>query len=148
MAALTPDELANLAPVDIMVVSFPEPNFQGAIAEVLGRLIDEDVIRVIDLVLIRKDDVGNVEINEVEDLEAAAPLAALFDDDHQLLRESDLLEIAAELAPGAAAGVLVWENTWSARLIGAAHRSGGEVVAANRIPPEAVAAAAATTGRG
>lgn len=72
MPALTPEELADLAPFDIMVVSFPEPNFRGAVAQVLRQLIDDDMIRVIDLVLLRKDADGAVEVNEVEDLEAAA----------------------------------------------------------------------------
>ncbi len=142
MPALNDDDLANLAPVDIMVVSFPEPNFQGAIAEVLLDLIGEDVIRVIDLVLLRKDADGNVEVNEIEDLEAAGALGDLFDDDHDLLNEDDLIEIAGELAPGSAAAVMVWENVWIARMRDAVAVSGGEIVATNRIPHEVVQMAA------
>ncbi len=142
MPALHDDDLANLAPVDIMVVSFPEPNFHGAIADVLVALIEGDVIRVIDLVLLQKDADGNVEINEIEDLDAASALGDLFDDDHDLLNEDDLIEIAGELAPGSAAAVMVWENVWIARMRDAVAVSGGEIVATNRIPHEVVQMAA------
>ena len=46
----------------------------------------------------------------------------------------DLDRVVEALSDGATAAVLVWENTWAAPFVAAARRSGGEVVASDRIP--------------
>ena len=45
------------------------------------------------------------------------------------------------LAPGSSAGILVYENRWAAPLAKALRRGGGQLVAAGRIPVQAVLAA-------
>ena len=44
------------------------------------------------------------------------------------------------MAPGAVAGVLVWENAWATGFASAAHHAGGQLVANGRIPIQAITA--------
>jgi len=50
-----------IGPVQILVVGFDEPNFKGDVLAELKRLKENDIIRLIDLLVVRKDDDGNVE---------------------------------------------------------------------------------------
>ena len=44
------------------------------------------------------------------------------------------------IAPGSAAGLLVYENTWAGPFVSAMRRAGADVVASGRIPAEDVIA--------
>ena len=50
-----------MGPVQLLVVGFDEPDFQGEVMRELGRLRESDVVRLVDLLVVRKDDEGNVE---------------------------------------------------------------------------------------
>jgi len=52
----------------MLVVGFEGPEFKGEILEELTRLKDEDIIRLIDLVVVKKDDEGNIETLHTSDL--------------------------------------------------------------------------------
>jgi uncharacterized membrane protein len=56
-------ELDVLGPVDYLVVEFPadRANFSGEMAAELRSLVDRELIRVLDLVIVRKDPDGSVE---------------------------------------------------------------------------------------
>jgi uncharacterized membrane protein len=45
-----------IGPVQMLVVGFDEPEFKGEVLEELKRLKNEDIIRLIDLAVVRKDD--------------------------------------------------------------------------------------------
>ncbi len=51
-----------------------------------------------------------------------------------MLGQDDLDEVGAIMAPGSAAAVIVYENTWAGPFAAAMRAAGGEVVAFNRIP--------------
>jgi hypothetical protein len=55
--------------------------------------------------------------------------------------DSELAVMADSLDPGCSALVVIWENTWAARLAAAVRGSGGELFAQYRIPHEVVASA-------
>ena len=55
-------------PVQILVVGFDHPEFKGKIRAELERLRDNDVVRLIDLLVVRKDDDGNIERLQQSDL--------------------------------------------------------------------------------
>ena len=55
--------------------------------------------------------------------------------------EDDLADIAEEMEPGSAAGVIVWENTWAAPFAVAVRRNGGQLISSGRIPTQALIAA-------
>ncbi len=50
-----------IGPVDYLIVRFPGNKFTGKIAPELRRLQDSGIVRVIDIILVRKDEKGNVE---------------------------------------------------------------------------------------
>lgn len=138
-------ELDVLGPVDYLVVEFPaeKADFSGAMAAELTSLVDRDIVRVLDLLLLRKDPDGSVEaaeLHEVDDSEIGQ-LRALEADAALLLAEEDLEAIGKALEPGSVGAVLVWENKWAAPFGSSVRRSGGQLVASGRIPAQAILAA-------
>ena len=134
-----------LGPVDYLVVEFPadKANFQGEIASELKALIDSGTIRVLDLLLLRKDEDGSVEALELEDVDESliGELRELEREVAMLLAEEDVESIGMALEPGSVAGVLVWENSWAGPFGSAVRRAGGQLVASGRIPTQAIIAA-------
>ena len=135
----------ELGPVDYIVVEFPAEtaDFSGAMATELSALIERGVIRVLDLLILKKDLDGTVEGFESHDF-GDTDLAGLIELETELamlLAEEDVEAIGASLEPGTVAAVLIWENLWAAPFGAAARRSGGELVASGRIPIQAIAAA-------
>jgi hypothetical protein len=138
-------ELDVLGPVDYLVVEFPaaKASFSGEMATQLGSLVDRELIRVLDLLLLRKDLDGSVEVAELNELAAAdvGELLALESDLAMLLAEEDVEAIGGALEPGSIAAVLVYENSWAGPFASAVRRSGGQLVASGRIPTQALLAA-------
>ena len=138
-------ELDLLGPVDYLVVEFPaaKADFSGEMATQLGSLVDRKLIRVLDLLLLRKDLDGSVEVAELSELAAAdvGELLALESDLAMLLAEEDVEAIGAALEPGSVAAVLVYENSWAGPFASSVRRSGGQLVASGRIPTQALLAA-------
>jgi hypothetical protein len=138
-------ELDALGPVDYVVVEFPaeKADFSGAMAAELRSLVDRDIVRILDLLLLKKDTDGSVaaaELHEVDDSEIGQ-LRELETEAALLLAEEDVDEIGLALAPGSAAAVLVWENKWAAPFAASVRRSGGQLVAGGRIPAQGILAA-------
>jgi hypothetical protein len=138
-------DVDELGPVDYLVVEFPadKANFSGEMAQELSALIDRDVVRVLDLLFLKKNLDGSVEgfeSHEFDDNEVGQ-LRALETELALLLAEEDVESIGAAMEPGSIAAVLVWENTWAAPFGSAVRRSGGQLVAGGRIPIQALAAA-------
>ena len=138
-------DLDVLGPVDYLVVEFPadKANFSGEMATQLGSLVDRELIRVLDLLLLRKDLDGSVEVAELNELAAAdvGELLALEANLAMLLAEEDVEAIGAALEPGSVAAVLVYENSWAGPFASSVRRSGGQLVASGRIPTQALLAA-------
>jgi Family of unknown function (DUF6325) len=138
-------ELDVLGPVDYLVVEFPadKANFSGEMAAELRSLIDRELVRVLDLVILRKEPDGSVEVAELADVDKrnVGELAALEADLALLLAEEDVEEIGTALEPGSIAAVLVYENRWAGPLASSIRRSGGQLVASGRIPTQALLAA-------
>jgi Family of unknown function (DUF6325) len=59
----------ELGPVDWIVVEFPGSRFKGEIAPALEELVDRGIVRVLDLLLIRKGVDGALDFSELSDLE-------------------------------------------------------------------------------
>lgn len=58
----------ELGPVQLLVVGFHEGNFTGEILEELRRLREQDIVRLVDLMFVTKDEEGNVAALEHSDL--------------------------------------------------------------------------------
>jgi hypothetical protein len=134
-----------LGPVDYLVVEFPadKANFSGEMAKELTALVDRELVRVLDLVIMRKDLDGAVEVDELHDADASdlGQLRELEADLAMLLAEEDLDAIGKVLEPGNIAAVLVYENRWAGPFASSVRRSGGQLVADGRIHTQALLAA-------
>ena len=137
------DDVDELGPVDWIVVEFPGSKFNGQIAPALLDLVERDLIRVLDLLVLKKDADGSLEAFELSDLDQGeiGDLRTYESELAMLLSEEDVTSVAAAIEPGSSAGVLVWENTWAAPFASAVRRSGGQLVASGRIPIQALLAA-------
>jgi Family of unknown function (DUF6325) len=137
------DAVDELGPVDWIVVEFPGSRFNGQIVPALLDLVERDLIRVLDLLVLKKDDDGSLEAFELSDLDEGeiGALRTFESELAMLLSEEDATSLAAAIEPGSSAGVLVWENIWAAPFGSAVRRAGGQLVASGRIPTQALLAA-------
>ena len=135
-------DLDTLGPVDYVIVEFPAgaSNFTGEMADALLALVDSGTIRVIDVLILTKDEYGAVEAIELSEIDELGPLQAVEAQLAELLAADDVVNLAAAMDPGSTAGVLIWENLWAAPFASAARRSGGQLIATGRIPIQAIIA--------
>jgi hypothetical protein len=135
--------MADIGPVEYIVIEFPGNQFKGEIAPALGELVDSGTIRILDLVFVKKDAAGNVQVIEYEDLEEAGAFADVDGEAGGLFADDDARLIGEMLAPDSSAAVLVWEDRWAAPFAEAVRGAGGLVRAGQRIPHDEVVAALA-----
>ncbi len=134
--------LDELGPVDYVVIEFPAgaSNFTGEMARELVTLVEAGTIRVIDVLILTKNDDGTVDAMELSDVEELGELQAIETELAELLAADDVVNLAACMDPGSTAGVLIYENLWAAPFAAAARRSGGQLIANGRIPIQAIIA--------
>jgi uncharacterized protein DUF6325 len=139
---MTETSLEDLGPVDYLVVEFPAgaSNFTGEMTAELLALVDSGTIRVIDILILTKDEDGAVDAMELEDVGELGELQAIEAQLAELLAAEDVEHLAAAMGPGSTAGVLIWENLWAAPFASAARRAGGQLIANGRIPIQAIIA--------
>jgi hypothetical protein len=139
---MTEASLDQLGPVDYLVVEFPAgaSNFTGEMAAELVALVESGTIRVIDILILTKNEDGSIDAMELSDIEELGPLQQIEAELAELLAADDVAHLAAAIEPGSTAGVLIWENVWAAPFASAARRSGGQLIANGRIPIQAIIA--------
>jgi uncharacterized membrane protein len=125
-------------PVDLVLLSFPGNQFTGEIAPALAELVSSGTVRILDLVFITKDADGNVAAVELDQLgDVGAGFEDVEGEVNELLTEEDIEAAGEELEPNSSAALLMFENTWAARLVSAIRAANGELVAHERIPVSA-----------
>ena len=99
---MTDTSLDELGPVDYLVVEFPAgaSNFTGEMAAELLALVDAGTIRVIDVLILTKDEDGTVDATELSDVGELGELQALEAQLAELLAEDDVEHLAAAMEPG------------------------------------------------
>lgn len=132
-----------LGSVDWIVVEFPGSKFNGEVAPAITDLVTRGLVRVLDLLIIKKDADGGFEAFEMADLDDSelGELRAYETELAMVLSAQDVADLAETIEPGSSAAVLVWENLWSAPVGAAIRHAGGQLVASGRIPTQAVLAA-------
>lgn len=134
--------LDQLGPVDYVVVEFPagQSSFTGEMIDELIKLVDAGTIRVIDVLVLTKNEDGSVDAIELSDIPQLGELQKIEAELAELLAADDVENLAAAMDAGTVAGVLIWENLWAAGFASAARRSGGQLIADGRIPIQAIIA--------
>ena len=126
-------------PIDFIALEFPGNRFKGEILPDLLELVDKGIIRIIDLVVIMKDQ-GQVTVRELRELDAAH--IALFDplkaEVSQMITRGDIDAIAEQLAENSTAGLMLIENLWAKKTQQAMLDANGRLVMFERIPHDVV----------
>src|SRR5436190_14245944 len=112
---MTEKSLDELGPVDYLVVEFPAgaSNFTGEMAKELLALADSGTIRVIDVLILTKNEDGTVEPMELSEIGELGELEAVEAQLADLLAEEDVVNLVAAMEPGSMVGVLIWEHLWA-----------------------------------
>jgi hypothetical protein len=125
-----------VGPIEYIIVGFPGNKFNGQIAPELAKLIDSRMVRILDLVVISKDESGEVGVFEFDQLDELAPFADLEGEVGGIVGQEDIDYAAASLEPGSSLGLLVWEDLWAAPFAAAVRESGGVLLEGGRVPHE------------
>lgn len=103
-----------LGPIELLVFGFPGNRFTGGIIPEIERLVDAGIISVADVLMIHKDQDGEVTFAELEEADGDDPVARLsrLMKGLDLISDEDVLEFAQALGPDSSAAAIVFEHTW------------------------------------
>jgi hypothetical protein len=118
-----------MGPLQYMVVSFEARYFARAIIPELHALSEKEVIRVIDLVVVRRDARGAVSSMELADLlpDKAVLISSTFDPEDSWFAQDDIDLVGESLPDGSAVALLLFEHLWASRLDEAVRRANGSL---------------------
>jgi uncharacterized membrane protein len=143
--------MENLGPIQMLTVAFPGNRFRGDILPELDRLKSDRVVRVIDMLIVRKDSEGNVMVGTASDLDfeeatalgsylgalagfaAAGPAglergaiagAAELADGH-IFDDDDIFRVTQALDRNTTAIMILLEHVWARQLLDAVARANG-----------------------
>jgi uncharacterized membrane protein len=149
-------------PIQMLTVAFEGNNFRGEILPELDRLKQEKIIRVIDMLAVRKDPEGRVMVYTASDLdweeatafgsyigglagfaeagaeglEIGAMLGAAELADGHVFDEDDVFRVTQALGNNMTAALLIVQHTWAGRLMDAVERAGGLELMNEWLQPE------------
>jgi len=150
----------ELGPVQVLVLGYgSNAEFKGEALDELKKLREHDVVRVVDLLFVTKDEngeVAKVEIGDVEELtelgavagalvgfgaageegaEVGAMAGAEAMSSGTMYDDKDVWYIADAIPAGSSAAIVVFEHRWAIPLRDAIVRSGGVALADEWIHP-------------
>ena len=130
----------TLGPIDFLALEFPGNKFNGSILTSLLELVQAGVIRIIDLVVIVKDQDGSVIVRELQELDSDTirVLDPLQVEVSSMISRNDIDGFAAALANNHAAGLLLIENLWAIKTKQAMLDADARLLMFERIPHEVV----------
>jgi uncharacterized membrane protein len=142
-----------IGPVQLIVLGFKHPDFQGEIIEELEKLRESDTVRVIDSLAVFKDAEGEIEVMHLsnltkdeaielgskvaaliglgiegeEGMEAGAELGAELaaEEGIEVFSEEDAWDVVEDIPNDSAAALLLIEHHWAVGLRDAIVRAGG-----------------------
>lgn len=126
-------------PIDFVLIEFPGDTLKGEAANALLDLVEKGIVRIFDILVIRKETDGSFSGVNIADFgPGAESFTAFAGASSGLLGDDDVAEAAGALEPGTTAVLIVYENSWAAPFVAAARAAGGQMVASARIPAETV----------
>jgi hypothetical protein len=127
-------------PIDFLALGFNTDQLTGEGMAELIELVEKEIVRVIDLVIILKDQDGEVQVLEIEELDPET--LAIFDpldvEVSGIIQMEDIELIAAEMENNTTAALLLYENLWAIKFGEAVTRSSGRMLMFDRIPFEVI----------
>jgi hypothetical protein len=129
-----------LGPVEMICIKFPNAFIKDEIASALKALVENNTIRIIDIIFIRKSESGEVtmtEIDEMEDVDHSI-LDPIIADIAGLIAEEDVEKIAQELDNNSFAALMLFENIWATDFRDAVLHANGELLLSERIPSSVI----------
>ena len=127
-------------PIDFIAIEFKTDQLKGEVLPELLELVKNQIVRIVDLVIIQKDQDGNYQVLEIEEL--TPEIIAIFDplnvEISGIIQVEDIEVIAGAMDDNTTAALLLLENLWAIKFGEAAVRSGGRLVMFDRIPFEVV----------
>ncbi len=152
----------SIGPVQLLVIGFNQPDFEGEIAAELARLREADTIKVIDAMVVYKDADGDLSVTHLDTLTAedeveyGATIGALiglgFDGEEgmeagaalgaevgasgiDVIEENADWDVLAGIPDDSAAALILIEHHWAVPLRDAIARAGGHRVDDGFISP-------------
>lgn len=127
------------APVQVLVVGFEEPSFSGAVVAELDRLRDAGVVRLVDVLLVRRDEAGTFDTLPAP--AGAAPglgeiAARVLGTEGGDAVDGASWSLSDAVPPGGLAAVALLEHLWAEPLVGAISAAGGQPLAELWLSPE------------
>jgi len=162
----------TLGPVQMLIVGFEGDNFDGSIMEELNRLKEHDIVRLVDLLFVKKNADGEIEVAQRSDLDAeeaqefgaivgalvgfgaddeegaefgAIAGAAELEDGH-LFDDAAVWYLGDAIPEGTAAAVALLEHRWAIPLRDKIAQAGGITLSDAWIHPADLVAAGALAG--
>lgn len=139
-----------MGPISYVIAQFPGSKMTGEGLPILVDLVDQGVIRILDLVFVTRAEDGSTAVLELSDLDRDGNLEvdlAVFDGvSSGLIGESDIAEASNAIEPGSSAGILLFENRWATPFVQALRRGGAELVGAGYVTQDDLAAALDSLG--
>ena len=130
----------SYGPVDFLALEFDNEKLKGEIMPALMELVENKIVRVIDLVIIQKYEDGHHEAMEMQQL--APDLLALFNpleiEISGIIQVEDIADVAEAMENGTNAALLLFENLWAVKFKDAVLRANGRLLAQERIPYQVV----------
>ena len=134
----------TIGPVEYIVVGFPGNKFRGEIAPALAKLVDDGLIRILDLVFIGKDSDGTIVTFEFDEIEGSESFTVVDGDIGGIIGQDDIAHAATSLEPGNSAALMLWEDLWAIPFVEAVHDTEGVLLEGGRIPRVLIEAALAS----
>jgi hypothetical protein len=131
------EAFGEIGPIDYVLIEFPGSRFNGEVLPAVIDLVDRQVIRLIDILFVKKEDDGSFEGFHYSELLGEIPELDVFEGVSAGVLSAEDAESAADaMEPGTSAALLVYENRWAAHFATVVRQSGGQLVAHGRIPVE------------
>ncbi len=127
-------------PVDVLVMAVGVPRFDGSVLAELERLSAAGTIRVLDAMVLLKDDKGRPWKLELKDLppEQAAAVGFIPEETRGLFDSEDAATLYEGMVPGSGVFALAIEHTWAINLANALQAAGLEMAGHFRVPATVV----------
>ncbi len=127
-------------PVDVVVVASGEPRFNGAVMKELERQASLGTIRVLDAMILIKEEDGSCFGLDIEDLpeEDAAAFGFIPTGTRGLFSADDSATLFEGMVPGSAVVALAIEHTWAIALVNAFDQAGADLAFHHRVPATVV----------